>query len=110
MNIELLNVRIFITKLETQKDAIGNHFNIGKEYYTCYATVSAEAGNEQTDAGLKVDDSRLDFTIRWCQKASAITSTGFQVTFNTELYDVVAVDHMNHKHKCVKLRCQKARR
>lgn len=46
MNIELLNVRIFIQKNEVISDAIGNRKNAWKDYYTCYATVSAEAGKE----------------------------------------------------------------
>ena len=48
MNIELLNVRIFITKNEVSVDAIGNHKTSWVPYYSCYATVSAEAGKENT--------------------------------------------------------------
>ena len=57
MNIELLNVLIYIQKNEVISDAIGNRKNAWNDYYTCYATVSAEAGKESTDAGLVVDDS-----------------------------------------------------
>lgn len=110
MKIELLNVRINIMKNETLVDAIGNHKNTWKEYYSCYATVSAEAGKEETDAGLVVDDSKIDFTIRYCKNAAAITSTAFRVIFCGELYDILAVDHMNFKRKCIKLSCQKVRR
>ena len=110
MNIELLNVRIFIQKNEVISDAIGNRKNAWKDYYTCYATVSAEAGKESTDAGLVVDDSKIDFTLRYCKKAAALTSTGYRVQFGSELYDILAVDHMNFKRKCTKLSCQKARR
>lgn len=110
MNIELMNVRIFISKNDVVVDAIGNHKNVWSEYYTCYATVSAEAGKEETDAGLVVDDSKVDFTIRWCKKAAAITSTEYRVQFNGQLYDILAVDHMNYKRKSIKLCCQKVRR
>lgn len=110
MKIELLNVRIFISQNAVVTDAIGNHKNVWSAYYTCHATVSAEAGKEATDAGLVVDDSKVDFTIRWCQKAAAITSTGFRVEFNGELYDITAIDHMNYKRKSIKLCCQKVRR
>lgn len=41
MNIELLNVRIFITKNEVTVDAIGNHKTSWVPYYSCYATVDA---------------------------------------------------------------------
>ena len=97
MNIELLNVQIFIQKNEVISDAIGNRKNAWKDYYTCYATVSAEAGKESTDAGLVVDDSKIDFTIRYCKKAAALTSTEYRVQFGSELYDILAVDHMNFK-------------
>lgn len=110
MNIELMNVRIFISKNDVVVDAIGNHKNVWSEYYTCYATVSAEAGKEETDAGLVVDDSKVDFTIRWCKKAAAITSTEYRVQFNGQLYDILAVNHMNYKRKSIKLCCQKVRR
>lgn len=66
MDIELLNVRIFISKNTVVTDAIGNHRNEWQPFYTCYATVSGEAGKEQTDAGMVVDDSSIDFTIRCC--------------------------------------------
>lgn len=110
MNIELLNVRIIIQKNDVISDAIGNRKNAWKDYYTCYATVSAEAGKESTDAGLVVDDSKIDFTIRYCKKAAALTSTEYRVQFGSELYDILAVDHMNFKRKCIKLSCQKVRR
>lgn len=110
MKIELLNVRIFITKNEVVTDAIGNHRNDWKDYYSCYATVSSEGGQESEKAGLVVDDSRMDFTVRWCKAVDAIDATHFRVQFGDELYDILAVDHMNFKRKCVKLKCQKVRR
>lgn len=110
MNIELLNVRIYIQKNEVISDAIGNRKNAWKNYYTCYATVSAEAGKESTDAGLVIDDSKIDFTIRYCKKAATLTSTGYRVQFGSELYEILAVDHMNFKRKSIKLSCQKVRR
>lgn len=110
MNIGLLNVRIEILKNEVVTDAIGNHRNEWNPYYTCHATVSGEAGKEQTEAGLVVDDSRVDFTIRWCRKVEAITSTEYRVRFNGELYDISAVNHKNFKRKSIKLCCQKVRR
>lgn len=57
MKIELLNVRIYLSKNAVTVDSIGNHKNEWQPYYTCYATVSAEGGKEMTDAGMVVDDS-----------------------------------------------------
>ena len=110
MKIELLNVRIYISKNTVVADSIGNHKNEWQPYYTCYATVSAEGGKEMTDAGMVVDDSTIDFTIRWCAQSAAITSTGYRVQFQAELYDVLSVDHMNFKRKGIKLHCRKVRR
>ena len=110
MDIGLLNVLITISKNAIITDAIGNHKNEWIPFYTCYATVSGEAGKEETDAGTIVDDSKIDFTIRWCKKAAALDSTHYRVEFGGELYDIKAVDHMNFKRKCIKLSCQKVRR
>ncbi len=110
MKIELLNVRIFISKNIVVTDAVGNHTNEWRDYYTCYATVSGEAGKEVTDAGMVVDDSHVEFTIRWCKKVADINSINFRVEFNGELYNIIAVDHMNFRKKSIKLMCEKARR
>ena len=109
MKIELLNVRIFISKNTVVTDAIGNHRNEWQPFYTCYATASGEGGKEQTDAGMVVDDSSIDFTIRWCKKAAEIDNTHFRVEFNGELYNIAAVDHMNYRRKSIKLSCEKVR-
>lgn len=112
MNIGLLNERIVIEKNAVQTDGIGNHKNTWQPYYTCSATVSAsaEAGKEDSAAGLTVDNNKMDFTIRYCRQADAITSTEYRVRFAGELYNILAVDHMNYRRKSLKLRCQKARR
>lgn len=110
MKIELLNVRVVILKNKVIVDKIGNHKNEWVPFYSCYATVSSEAGKESTDAGMIVDDSKIDFTIRWCKAVAAIDSTHYRLSFNDELYDILAVDHINYKRKCIKLSCQKVRR
>ena len=110
MNIGLLNTPISITKNEVAVDAIGNHKNTWVPYYHCHATVSSGAGKENTDAGLVIDSSKIDFTMRWCKKAAAIDSTHYRVEFIGELYDIKAIDHMNFKRKCIKLSCEKVRR
>lgn len=110
MKVNLLNVQISIEKNHVEVDSIGNHKPLWESYYTCYATVSAEGGKEMTDAGMVVDDSTMDFTIRWCKKSAAITSTGCRVRFGDALYDILAVDHLNYKRKGIKLHCRKVRR
>lgn len=110
MNIELLNVRIKLLQNAVTVDEIGNHKNGWQEYYSCYATVSAEGGKEATAAAQTVEADTIDFTLRYCRKVAALTSTGFRVEFAGEPYDITAIDHMNFMRKCVKLHCQKVRR
>ena len=110
MNIALMNVRIEVQKNNVTTDKYGNHKNVWEPYLSCYATVSGETPKEETDTGLTVDDSKVDFTIRYCRAAAAITSTGYRVMFGSELYDILGVNHMNYKNKGIKLLCQKARR
>jgi SPP1 family predicted phage head-tail adaptor len=110
MNVALLNVRITVQKNEVVADSIGNHKNTWTDWYSCYATVSSESPNEDTDAGMIVDNSKMDFTIRWCRNAAEITSDKYRVIYNGSAYNILGIDHMNFKKKSIKLKCQKVRR
>ena len=110
MNIALLNTRIVVQRNSLITDQYGNHKNAWEPYWSCYATVSGETPKEDSEAGQIVDDSRVDFTIRYCRASAAITSTGFRVLFHGELYDILGVNHMNYKRKAIKLLCRKVRR
>ncbi len=110
MDIALLNVRITIQKNEVVVDAIGNHKNTWADWYSCYATVSNESPSEDTAAGVVVDDSKMDFTVRWCQKASEMDAEHYRVLHGDAIYNILGIDHMNFKKKSVKLKCQKVRR
>ena len=77
---------------------------------SCHATVSAESPKENTEAGVVWDDSKIDFTLRWCDKTAAITSTGFRLLFRASVYEIIGVDHMNFKRKAVKLHCRRVER
>lgn len=110
MDIALLNVSITIQKNEVIVDAIGNHKNEWTDYYSCYATVSGEGGKEDTAAGTTVDDSDISFTVRYCRTVSKINNTEFRVLFDGEIYNILAIDHMNFKKKSIKVKCQKVRR
>ena len=110
MNIALLNTRIVVQRNALITDRYGNHKNAWEPYWSCYATVSGETPKEDSEAGQIVDDSRVDFTIRYCRASAAITSTGFRVLFRGELYDILGVNHKNYKRKAIKLLCRKVRR
>ena len=56
------------------------------------------------------DHTGVDFTVRFCSAVSAVTTTEYRVMFGGEIYDIIGIDHMNNKHKSIKLRCRKVRR
>ena len=110
MDISLLNVIILFQKNTVVVDAVGNHKNEWTDFYSCHATVSGEGGKEASAAGMIVDDSDISFTVRYCRMISEINNTEYRVLFGGELYNILAVDHMNFKRKSVKFKCQKVRR
>ena len=69
-----------------------------------------EGGKEKAAAGLTVAESDIAFTVRFCKQAAEVTADGFRILFQGEIYNIVAVDHMNYKKKALKFRCEKARR
>ena len=110
MNIGLLNVRISVQISTTQTDSIGNHMNVWQEYYSCAATLSGETGQEANDAGTTVDNTKADFTVRYCELTSAITPLRYRIIYDGELFDILSVDHLNNKRRAIKIKCKKARR
>ena len=109
MDIALLNVKITIQKNEVLVDEIGNHKNVWKDFYSCFATVSGEGGTEKSVAGLIVDESDISFTVRYCKKLSGIDSTKCRIVFDGDVYNIVSIDHMNFKKKSLKFKCEKER-
>lgn len=110
MNIALLNTRIKIQKNTVVTDKVGNHKNTWEDYYSCAATVSSESGSEVNRTSETLEQQVIAFTIRYSSEVKNLTSTGFRVVFQDELYDITTIDHMNLKRKSMKLWCQKVRR
>ena len=110
MKVSLLNEKILFQKSAVVSDAIGNHKNEWEDYYSCFATIGAEGGNEKSEAGQTVDGASITFTVRCCSQLVDIVSTGFRILFRGEIYNILLVDHMNYKKKSLKFRCEKARR
>ena len=110
MNVGLLNTRIVIQKNGVEIDAIGNHKNGWNEYFSCAATVGSESGSEVDAAGQTIDKANIAFTVRWCKETAAVTTTGYRILWNDEIYDISYIDHMNNRRKCLKIWCQKVRR
>ena len=110
MEVALLNVRITFQRNETISDAIGNHRNEWKDYYSCYATVSGESGSEKNVAANTYYDSDLAFTVRYCKALRNVEPTKMRIIFEGEIYNITFIDHMNYRKKSIKFRCQKVRR
>ena len=113
MEIALLNQRITFQRNSVLTDPIGNHTGSWNDEFSCYATVGGESGRngkETAVAGTTVEDADCTFTVRWCGQTANVGTTSHRILFNDEIYNIVAVDHMNYKKKCIKFRCRKARR
>ena len=95
MEVSLLNVRILFQENTVTVDEIGNRTNEWKDLYSCFATISGEGGTEKSAAGLIVKN---------------IDSLKNRIVFNSELYNIVSIDHMNYKKKSVKFKCERVRR
>lgn len=110
MDIAAMNVRVAIQKNEAITDKYGNHKNAWTDYFSCYATISGETGQEQAIVGETVENTDMNVTVRYCRETAAVTSTKFRLVFMGEVYDILAVDHLNFKRHGLKFRCRKVRR
>lgn len=113
MDVAALRSRVTFQKNETVTDKYGNHKNTWTDYYTCFATIGGEglaSSKEEQVAGVTVEDFSMTVTVRYCEMAAAITSTGYRVMFEDEIYNIVNIDHLNYKNKALKFMCRKERR
>ena len=113
MNVSLMKEQVTFQKNAVVTDAIGNHKNVWEDFYSCHATIGGEgmaSSKEKDVAGMVVEDVGMTVTVRYCQKASEIGSTTHRLIFRDEIYDIINVDHMNFKKKCLKFICRKVRR
>ncbi len=110
----MINPSGFSYKITFQKnivtvDEIGNHKNVWRDYYTCHTFLSGENGREITQEGLTIADYDLTFTVRYCKKLSDVNSTNFRIVFDSEIYNIDEIDHMNFTNETLKFKCRKVR-
>ena len=110
MDIAAMNVRVTLQKNEVITDKYGNHKNTWTNYFSCYATISGETGQEQAIVGETLENTDMNVTVRYCKETAAVTSTKYRLVFMDEIYDLLAVDHLNFKRHGLKFRCRKVRR
>lgn len=110
MDIAAMNVRVTFQKNEVVTDKYGNHKNTWTDYFSCYATIGGETGQEQAVVGETVENTDMNVTVRYCKETAAVTSTKYRILFMDEIYDILAVDHLNYKKHGLKFKCRKVRR
>ena len=110
MDIAALNERVMIQVNTVVTDKYGNHKNTWEDFFSCYATISGENGKEQAIVGETVEATDMNVTVRYCNQTASVRSTTHRILFRNEIYDIVAVDHLNYKKHGIKFHCQKVRR
>ena len=113
LNVGLMNEKVIFQKCSVVKDGIGNHRNEWTEDYCCFATIGGEglaSSRKAETAGTVVEDVGMTVTVRYCKKTAGIRSVTHRILFHDQVYDIVSVDHLNYKKKCLKFTCRKIRR
>ena len=60
-------------------------------------------------AGLIVEDSDISFYDSFCKALETSIQQSIKFYLGEKPYNIVAIDHMNFKKKCIKLKCEKVR-
>lgn len=110
MNIAALNEKVTIQRNTVVTDRYGNHKNTWEYFFSCFATISGENGKEQAVVGETVEATDMNVTVRYCSQTAEVRSTTHRIVFMDEIYDILAVDHLNYKKRGIKFRCRKVRR
>ena len=110
MDITLLNKRVTFQQSSVITDEIGNHKSAWVDYYTCYATISEESGDEERDAGQKNYTDTISVTVRYCKMSSAIMPSNYRLVIDGIPYDITSVDHFSYKNVMLKFRCRRMSR
>lgn len=109
MEIAVLNIRITFQKQVTDVDEFMNHTNTASDYITCWATASG-SGTETDAAGTTNPKETVDFTTRWCEALSKVTSEDYRIIADGKLYNILYVNPMGYKHRSLKFHCERVKR
>jgi SPP1 family predicted phage head-tail adaptor len=109
MEIAALNVRITFQRQVTDIDEYRNHINTAEDYITCWATASG-SGNESDAAGTTNPQETVDFTTRWCEALSKVTSDTYRILADGKIYNILYVNPMGYKHNSLKFHCERVKR
>ena len=62
---------------------------------------------DETESKVDYENKTIAFSVRACEKTKALTSIGFRVQFEGQVYNIVSIDKMNYDNKEIKIRCKK---
>ena len=71
--------------------------------------IGGETGQEQAVVGETVENTNMNVTVRYCTETAAVISTKYRILFGDDIYDILAVDHLNYKKNALKFKCRKVR-
>ena len=104
-----MNSRIIVQRNTVTVDQYQNHRNTWTDYYSCAAYASTyaakEAGNEVTS-----EERSITFEVRYCPELSFISSIGYRVLFQEQIYNIQSVDMMNYQKDIIRLACVREKR
>ena len=110
MDISMLNRKVTFQKNALVTDEIGNHLNEWADHYSCMASVSDESGREERDAGMKIPESEMSVTVRYCGKTSVMNTDDYRIVMDGDIYDIQSIDHLRYRKKALRFRCRRVRR
>lgn len=110
MHIAGMRVRITLQKNETVVDTYGNHTNTWTDYFTCWATASAQTGQETDEAATTNEEDRMDFTVRYSSETATVVSTKFRIILMDRIYDIDHVDDMGFRKNSLKFHAHLVKR
>lgn len=110
MNISAMRIRITFQKNEVVEDAIGNHTNEWKDYFSCYATAVEKESGEEERAGQTVVEQRMDFTVRYCSELSHVVPDKYRILYKNRIYNILSISDMAFKKNSLKMHAKLQRR
>lgn len=110
MRISGLNKKIEVQKKEIAADDIGNRIESWASYHQGFCRVDSQMVHEKDGVVTVIDDSKMTFILRWCQKLSKMNAQNYRVFFLGSIYNIIGLDIMNFKNKNIKLYCQRSER
>lgn len=101
MNIARMNERITFQKNSVEVDAVGNHKNVWKDYFSCFTYASTLQTAESTGE-VTTEERSVTFCCRYCSELACVSSTGYRILFHGEIYNIRSVDMMNYQREELK--------